>query len=84
MVDLVKLFSSEGKGSKSTYRPEAGVRCLLSGPNEDDDSGYVFGETTILWRDDTFVLYGTPGYWPVLHKWDHVIAKPLGTAVSEG
>lgn len=65
------------KGSQSTYRPVAGTRCLLSGPNEDNEQGYVFGETTILWRNDTFVLYGNAGCWPVLNKWEHVIAKPL-------
>lgn len=63
------------KGAESTYRPPAGTRCLLSGPNEDDENGYVFSETTILWCDETFVLYGNPGFWPQLYKWDHVIAR---------
>lgn len=82
MVDLVRLFSSEGKGSCSTYRPPAGTRCLISGPNEDDESGYVFGETVVLWQDETFVLYGDKGFWPVLRKWEHIIAKPLCVAVE--
>jgi hypothetical protein len=77
MVDLVKLFSLEGKGSKSTYRPGAGTTCLISPPNCDDDNGYVFGEYEILWSDDTFVVYRIPGCWPNVNKWDHVIAKPL-------
>lgn len=68
------------KGQHSTYRPDAGTRCLVSGPNEDDDGGYVFGEVEIVWRDETFVLYRkSPEFWPVLYKWDHVLAKPLVT-----
>lgn len=77
------VFSSLSKGSHSTYRPDAGTRCLLSGPNEDDNTGYVFHETTILWRNDTFVLYGIEGYWPVLNKWDHVRVKPLESKSNE-
>lgn len=61
------------------YRPDAGTVCLVSGPNQDNEDGYTYGETTILWRNDTFVLYGNPGYWPVLNKWDHILAKPVDT-----
>jgi len=65
------------KGSNSTYRPEAGTTCLISPPHCDDDSGYVFGEYDILWKDDLFVLYRKEGCWPNIEKWDHLIAKPL-------
>lgn len=65
------------KGSDSKYRPTAGARCLISGPNCDDDSGYVFFEGDILWCDEVFVLYGNDGKWPVLNKWDHVLMKPM-------
>lgn len=32
------------KGKDSTYRPEAGTICQMSGPNEDDDAGYAYNE----------------------------------------
>lgn len=67
------------KGENSTYRPAAGTRCLLSGSNMDDDKGYVFVETTILWSNAMFVLYGIDGCWPVINKWDHILAKPIDT-----
>lgn len=67
----------KGKGHK--YRPRVGERCLISGPNCDDDDGYVFGEFEVLWKDDVFLLYGKDGCWPNLSKWDLVIAKPLST-----
>lgn len=72
------------KGEHSTYRPEAGTRCLISGPNCDDENGYMFGEFEVIWGDDTFVLYGNDGFWPNLHKWDHVIAKPLKSEMAHG
>jgi hypothetical protein len=65
------------KGTNSTYRPGVGITCLISGPNCDDDTGYVFGRMTILWYDDMFVLYRQPGCWPVLNKWDHILCKSL-------
>lgn len=68
------------KGMNSFFRPEAGTRCLISGPNCDDDSGYVFLEMEILWRDDMFVVYRVPGCWPNIHKWEQIIAKPLPSA----
>ena len=67
------------KGLNSKYRPEVGEACLISGPNCDNEDGYVFGEMELLWKDETFVLYGSPGCWPNLTKWELIIAKPLNT-----
>jgi len=64
------------KGKNNTYRPDAGTVCQMSVPNEDDDAGYAYHETEILWSDDTFVVSKVAGCWPVVHKWDHVICKP--------
>jgi hypothetical protein len=83
MANLMKLFSTEGKGAKSTYRPPAGTKCLISPPNCDDDDGYVFLEMEILWCDDLFVVYHSHGCWPNVHKWEHIIAKPLPGAPQE-
>ena len=83
MADLMRLFSGETKGGKSTYRPAAGTVCLLSGPNCDDGERYVFAEMTILWSNANFVLYGRDGCWPNLNKWDHVLCKPLGASAQE-
>jgi hypothetical protein len=80
MSDFIDMLKSRGKGEHIAYRPEAGTRCLVSGPNCDDDKGYVYSEFDILWRDDVFVLYGKPGYWPNIAKWDHVICKPMDAA----
>lgn len=71
------------KGESSTFRPDVGERCLMSGPNMDDDDGYIFHETEVLWKDDKFVLYGNKGMWPILNKWDHIIAKPLETTALD-
>ena len=77
MSAFLDMIQSRGKGANSTYRPEAGTLCLVSGPNCDDYDGYTFGQMDILWRDDIFVLYRTEGCWPVLNKWDHVLCKPI-------
>lgn len=65
------------------FRPEAGTVCLVSGPNCDDADGYTWLQMTILWRNDIFVLYGKDGFWPVLQKWDLILAKPLPVAPKE-
>lgn len=65
------------KGHGTVYRPEAGDVCLISGPHCDDDNGYVFTTVKILWKDDTFIVYRKDNCWPVVHKWEHIIAKPL-------
>ena len=61
-------------------RPDVGEACEVSGPNSDDDEGYVFAGTKLLWADDTFCLYGNVGFYPVLNKWEHVIFRPLTSA----
>ncbi len=76
VVDLVKMMSYR-KGDGQTYRPEAGTRCLFSGPHMDDENGYVYHEVEVLWRDDLFVVYRVDGCWPNVHKWEHVRAKPI-------
>jgi len=77
MSSFVEMLCAGPKGLNSTYRPEAGTVCLISGPNCDNDEGYVFSEFTVLWSNDIFVLYGNEGFWPNLYKWDHVIAKEI-------
>lgn len=64
------------KGDNNTYIPSAGDTCLISGPNCDDRKGYVYSKMEVLWIDDTFILYRSPGCWPVLEKIKHVAIKP--------
>lgn len=77
MSTFLDMVTAKPKGLRvePKYLPEIGEVCLASGPNEDDDSGYVWGEVTLHWRDDVFCLYGVPGCWPVLHKLEHVLFK---------
>ena len=63
------------KGIGHTYRPEINEECLVSGPNCDDENGYVFSDMTLLWKDDTFGVFRKDGRWPVVYKWDHIICK---------
>lgn len=77
MSQFLDVVTWRGKGASSDYRPPAGTTCLVSGPHCDDSEGYVFTEMTILWCNEIFVLYGKDGCWPNLHKWDHVLCKPL-------
>ena len=66
------------KGINSTYRPDAGTVCLMSAEHEDNDEGYVYHESRILWRDDMFcVSQMRSNCWPVVHKWDHILCKPI-------
>ena len=65
------------KGSDSDFRPQAGTVCMASLPHEDDENGYVFFRTTILWRDDVFFCARRGENWPDVFKWEHVICKPL-------
>jgi len=48
---------------------------LISGPNCDNSEGYVYGEYTILWQNDIFILYGADDCWPNLNKKEHVHIK---------
>ncbi|WP_458788908.1 hypothetical protein [Dyella jiangningensis] len=82
MVDLVRMLSYR-KGENCTYRPEAGTTCLISGEHCDNDEGYTYMEMEILWKDDLFVVYRKPGCWPVISKWEHIIAKPLTETIKE-
>jgi hypothetical protein len=83
MGKFLDMINSRGKGANSEYRPDAEVVCMVSGPNCDDDNGFVFTEMTILWRNDVFVLYGTDGCWPNLNRWEHVICRPLKAAAEK-
>lgn len=75
---FLEMITAKQKGLRvePKYRPQVGERCLVSGPNCDDAGGYTWGETTLLWSNDTFVLYSNESFWPELHKWDHVLFKP--------
>lgn len=85
MTTILELFTAMPKGLRvePKYIPAVGELCLASGPNCDNDSGYVYVEMTVLWLDDTFVLYRTNGCWPVLNKLEHVLFKPLEAAEGE-
>ena len=65
------------KGNENTFFPKAGQKCLFSGPNCDDENGYVFIEVEVLWSDDTFVITRIPGCWPIVNKWEHIICKDV-------
>lgn len=59
----------------NNYKGETGELVLISGPNCDNEQGYVYGEYTILWQDKNFILYGSEGNWPNLNKKEHVSIK---------
>jgi hypothetical protein len=72
----------KGRRRSPAYFPATGEVCEVSGPNCDDANGYTWATTTVLWQSDIFVLYGQPGFWPVLHKHEHVLFRPL--SATEG
>ena len=75
------------KGKNSTYRPQPGTSFLISAEHEDNDDGYVFHETKMLWYDAMFCVTQVDNCWPCVHKWDHIICKPnagLEPARKEG
>lgn len=82
MSTFMEMITAKPKGLRvePQYRPTVGDACLVSGPNEDNDDGYVWSETVLLWSNGLFVLYGREGFWPVLHKWEHVLFRPLGAS----
>lgn len=88
MGAFIDMLTAPPKGLRRLppYRPVPGTRCEESGPHCDDDNGYTWKPTTILWSNDIFVLYGNEGYWPVLHKWEHCLFRPLSddAARAEG
>ena len=83
MSAFVQMLSHLKGNPGNGFRPEVGSTCLLTGPNCDNYNGYVFTTVEILWCDDLFVVYRSPDCWPVVNKWDHVLAKPLESASSE-
>ena len=85
MSAFANIFTVPPKGLRAShqhYRPANGELCLYSGPNMDDDDGYVFMEIFVRWSDDVFVLTQKDGCWPNINKWDHCIFKPLLEATS--
>lgn len=76
---VMEMFTQKPKGLRidPRYMPRVGETCLVSGPHCDDGNGYAWGKTTVLWLDETFVLYGNKGFWPSLYKLDHVLFKPM-------
>ena len=81
--EIPYISKSSTKGRLSTYRPKVGETCLISGPNCDDGNRYIFAEMAVLWCDETFILYGAPGFWPNLARWEHIICKPRA-ALAKG
>lgn len=77
MSNLIAMLSHMKGNPGNGYRPESGTVCLVSGPNCDNEDGYTYMEMTILWCNETFVLYGKDGCWPNLNKWDHILCQPL-------
>ncbi|MES2864054.1 MAG: hypothetical protein V4666_08045 [Bacteroidota bacterium] len=49
----------------------------ISGPNCDNGQGYVYSDYTVLWQNDTFILYGIEHCWPNLNKKEHVSIKKI-------
>ncbi len=86
MSAFMAMLTSPVKGLRRLppYRPAVGTQCEVSGPNCDNDEGYTWSDTTVLWSDDTFVLYGRQGYWPVLNKWEHCLFRSAAIAKAEG
>ena len=74
-LDMLQAWPKGLRGDG--WRPATGDECLISGPNCDDDYGYTWMRMRVVWQDEIFVLYRKNDCWPVLHKWEHVLAKPL-------
>lgn len=79
-VDLDHFL--KGRRRSPAYFPATGEICEVSGPHCDDDNGYTWGQTAVLWQNDLFVLYGNKGFWPVLHKREHVLFRPVTPSAS--
>ena len=62
------------KGSNN-YNAKTNEVVLISPPNSDNSTGYVYDEYTVLWQNDIFILYGKDGCWPNLDKKEHVSIK---------
>lgn len=76
-------FQIKGRRRSPAYFPATGEECEVSGPNCDDAAGYTWMTATVLWQDELFVLYGRPGFWPNLHKHEHVLFRPLPASPSD-
>lgn len=66
----------------NSYTPMVGERVLISPPNSDYESGYVYQEYNVLWMNDVFILYGNDGCWPNLNKIEHVHIKSINSQDS--
>lgn len=78
MGTFLDMLSIPPKGLRGDgYRPETGQECLISGPHCDNADGYTWLRMRVVWQDEIFVLCKVDGCWPVLNKWEHVLAKPL-------
>lgn len=75
--EIETVFQLKGRRTSPAYFPTTGEVCEVSGPNCDDANGYTWMKMTILWQNDKFVLYGMDGFWPNLHKHEHVLFRPL-------
>ncbi len=77
MATFLDVVKSSGKGADSKYRPPAGTTCEISGPNQDDDSGYRYIAATVCWVDENFIVWQVQDCWPNVNKWEHVLCRPL-------
>jgi hypothetical protein len=78
MAKLPKPLQAGPKGAAaSTYRPEAGNICEISALYSYDGHTRVFDQVEIVWANETFVAYRKPGCLPNVHKWEHVICRPI-------
>ncbi len=75
--EIETFFLSKGRRTSPAYFPATGEVCEVSGPNCDDANGYTWMKMTVLWQNEKFVLYGLDGYFPNLHKREHVLFRPL-------
>lgn len=76
MANLIEVLSYR-KGAACSYRPTPGAVCEISGPNCDNDQGYVYQQGEVLWTDATFIVWRVPGCWPIVNKWEHIRSRPL-------
>lgn len=72
----------KGRRTSPVYFPATGEVCEVSGPNCDDANGYTWMKFAILWQNEKFILYGNEGFWPNLHKREHILCRPLPAAPS--
>lgn len=82
MDTLTKIMTAKPKGLRDVYPPNFSPQLdeliLYSGPNMDDDNGYVWCETYFRWENDNFILTQNKGCWPALNRREHCILRPIG------